>query len=34
MLDRFFDNYVMTPQSKFVFDALRPPQSRDPFGNG
>ncbi|PZU09707.1 glutathione S-transferase family protein [Sphingomonas sp.] len=32
MLDRFFDNYVMTPQSKFVFDALRPPESRDPYG--
>lgn len=32
MLDRFFDNYVMTPQGKFVFDALRPPESRDPFG--
>jgi glutathione S-transferase len=32
MLDRFFDNYVMTPQGKFVFDALRPPESRDPYG--
>jgi glutathione S-transferase len=32
MLDRFFDNYVMTPQGKFVYDALRPPESRDPFG--
>lgn len=32
MLDRFFDNYVMTPQGKFVFDALRPPENRDPFG--
>jgi glutathione S-transferase len=32
MLDRFFDNYVMTPQGKFVFDALRPPGSRDPYG--
>jgi len=32
MLDRFFDNYVMTPQGKFVFDALRPPEDRDPYG--
>jgi glutathione S-transferase len=32
MLDRFFDNYVMTPQGKFVFDALRPAESRDPRG--
>jgi glutathione S-transferase len=32
MLDRFFDNYVMTPQGKFVFDALRPADRRDPSG--
>ncbi len=32
MLDRVFDNYVMTPQGKFVFDALRPDGSRDPHG--
>jgi glutathione S-transferase len=32
MLDRFFDNYVMTPQGKFVFDALRPEEARDPYG--
>jgi glutathione S-transferase len=32
MLDRFFDNYVMTPQGKFVFDALRQPEDRDPYG--
>jgi glutathione S-transferase len=32
MLDRFFDNYVMTPQGKFVFDALRSPDDRDPYG--
>lgn len=32
MLDRFFDNYVMTPQGKFVIDALRPPEARDPAG--
>ncbi len=32
MLDRFFDNYVSTPQQKVVFDALRPEADRDPFG--
>ena len=32
MLDRFFDNYVATPQQKIVFDALRPEAVRDPFG--
>lgn len=32
MLDRFFDNYVMTPQGRFVYDALRPAESRDPYG--
>lgn len=32
MLDRVFDNYVMTPQGKFVFDALRPEGGRDPHG--
>ena len=32
MLDRFFDNYVATPQQKFVYDALRPEGSRDPHG--
>lgn len=32
MMDRVFDNYVMTPQGKFVFDALRPVESRDPYG--
>ena len=32
MLDRFFDNYVSTPQQKIVFDALRPPPDRDPAG--
>ena len=31
-LDRFFDNYVMTPQGKCVFDALRAPDARDPQG--
>jgi glutathione S-transferase len=32
MMDRFFDNYVATPQQKFVFDRLRPAASRDPYG--
>ncbi|WP_347304666.1 glutathione S-transferase family protein (plasmid) [Croceibacterium sp. TMG7-5b_MA50] len=32
MLDRFLDNYVMSPQQKFVSDALRPHEDRDPFG--
>ncbi|MDX5331990.1 MAG: glutathione S-transferase family protein [Caulobacteraceae bacterium] len=32
MLDRVFDNYVMTPQGKFVYDSLRPADERDPLG--
>lgn len=32
VMDRFFDNYVATPQQKFVFDALRPGASRDAHG--
>jgi glutathione S-transferase len=32
MLDRFFDNYVSTPQQKIVFDALHPPEQRDSHG--
>ena len=32
MLDRFFDNYISTPQQKFVFDALRPEGVRDAHG--
>ena len=32
MMDRVFDNYVMTPQGKCVFDALREPAERDPRG--
>ncbi len=31
-MDRFFDNYVSTPQQKVVFDALRPEESRDAYG--
>lgn len=32
MLDRFFDNYISTPQQKIVFDAIRSPDDRDPHG--
>jgi len=32
MLDRFFDNYIMTPQGKCVLDALRPAAARDAHG--
>lgn len=32
MLDRFFDNYVMTPQQKIVFDSLRAEGERDARG--
>lgn len=32
MMDRFFDNYVMTPMQKIVADSLRPEEARDPQG--
>lgn len=32
MLDRFFDNYISTPQQKIVFDRMRPEAERDPRG--
>jgi glutathione S-transferase len=32
MMDRFFDNYISTPQQKVVFNALRPEVDRDPYG--
>lgn len=32
MLDRFFDNYISTPQQKIVFDAIRAEADRDPYG--
>ncbi len=32
MLDRFFDNYVSTPQQRIVFNQLRPEADRDPYG--
>jgi glutathione S-transferase len=31
-MDRFFDNYIATPQQKPVFDSLRPEAVRDPHG--
>ncbi|ATB32883.1 glutathione S-transferase family protein [Melittangium boletus] len=31
-LDRFFDNYVSTPQQKIVFNQIRPEAHRDPHG--
>lgn len=30
LLDRIFDNYVMTPMQKVVFDRIRPPEARNP----
>lgn len=32
MMDRVFDNYVMTPMQKLVADALRPAEARDAYG--
>lgn len=34
MMDRFFDNYVMTPMQKIVADRLRPAERRDEHGVG
>jgi glutathione S-transferase len=31
-MDRFFDNYIMTPMSKIVGDRIRPEGARDPHG--
>jgi len=31
-MDRFFDNYVMTPMQKIVGDRIRPEGARDPHG--
>jgi glutathione S-transferase len=31
-MDRFFDNYIMTPMQKIVFDSIRPDEARDPQG--
>lgn len=32
MMDRFFDNYIMTPMQKIVSDSLRAAGNRDPHG--
>ncbi len=32
MMDRFFDNYVMTPMQKIVVDRIRAAEVRDPHG--
>lgn len=32
MMDRVFDNFVMTPMQKIVFDFIRPPGNRDAHG--
>lgn len=33
MMDRIFDNYISTPQQKFIFDVVRPEgANRDPHG--
>jgi glutathione S-transferase len=32
MMDRFFDNYIMTPMQKMVFNQIRPEEHRDPYG--
>lgn len=34
MMDRVFDNYIMTPMQKVVFNAIRPEADRDPYGVG
>jgi glutathione S-transferase len=32
MMDRVFDNYIMTPMQKIVLDHLRPSENRDAYG--
>jgi glutathione S-transferase len=32
LMDRFFDNYISTPQQKIVFDSIRPEADRDSYG--
>ncbi len=32
MMDRFFDNYISTPQQKVVFDSIRPEGTHDEYG--
>ena len=31
-MDRFFDNYISTPQQRIVYDSMRPEAERDPAG--
>ncbi|MFM0647374.1 glutathione S-transferase family protein [Paraburkholderia bryophila] len=31
-MDRFFDNYISTPQQRIVYDSMRPDAERDPIG--
>lgn len=31
-MDRFFDNYIAAPQMQIVFNAIRDPENRDPYG--
>ncbi|RHW18570.1 glutathione S-transferase family protein [Sphingomonas gilva] len=33
MMDRFFDNYVMTPQQSIIFNCIRAEADRDPIGD-
>ena len=33
MLDRFFDNYISTPQQRIVFNSIRPEGNSDPYGD-
>jgi glutathione S-transferase len=32
LMDRFFDNYISTPQQRIVFDSIRPAESHDAYG--
>jgi glutathione S-transferase len=32
MMDRFFDNYIMSPMQRIVSDCIRSPENRDPRG--
>lgn len=31
-MDRFFDNYISTPQWRVLYDSMRPAEQRDPHG--
>ena len=32
MMDRYFDNYISTPQQRIIYDSLRAPEARDAQG--